>query len=68
MVGGGGGGEGDCGSSALTTNSLTMEILTVIKEMVSLKSRNFSQKCFLSNSLNTLMEVESGLARRQCLE
>ena len=58
----------DSGGFAVTTSSLTMEIMAVTKAMIWLESQTFIHACFLSDSMSMLRKIETGWARRHWME
>ena len=58
----------DSGGFAVTTSSLTMEIMAVTKAMIWLESQTFIHACFLSDSMSMLRKIETGWARRHWIE
>jgi ribonuclease HI len=59
--------EEDSGAFALTTSSLTMEVMAVSKAIAWLETQTFSHACFLSDSMSMLRKIEMGWARKQWL-
>ena len=55
----------DSGAFALTTSSMTMEIMAVSRALVWLETQKFTNVCFLSDSMNMLKKVKNGWARKE---
>ena len=55
------------GGFAVTTSSLTMEVMAVSKAITWLESQTFTGACFLSDSMSMLRKIEMGWIRREWL-
>ena len=58
----------DSGAFAVTTSSLTMEVMAVTRAISWLETQTFNHACFLSDSMSMLKKIEKGWVRRQWLE
>ena len=54
-------------SGAVTTSSLTVEVMAVTKAMAWLETQTFTGVCFLSDSMSMLRKIEKGRFRRHWL-
>ena len=57
----------DSGAVAVTTSSLTVEVMAVTKAMAWLETQAFTGVCFLSDSMSMLRKIEKGRFRRHWL-
>ena len=55
----------DSGAFAVTTSSLTMEVVAVTKAIQWLETQNITHVCFLSDSMNMLRKIEIRWIRRE---
>jgi ribonuclease HI len=58
----------DSDAFALTTSSMTMEIMSVTRAMVWLETQTFHHVCFLSDSMSMLRKIKTGCIRQEWLE
>ena len=54
----------DSGAVAVTTSSMTVEVMAVTKAMAWLETQAFTGVCFLSDSMSMLRKIEKGRFRR----
>jgi len=58
----------ESGAFAVTTSSMTMEVMAVTKALVWLELMNATHVCVLSDSMSMLRKVQTGCVRREWLE
>jgi ribonuclease HI len=58
----------DSGAFALTTSSMTMEIMAVTRTIEWLETQTFHHVCFLSDAMSMLRKIKTGFIRREWLE